>query len=405
MDVKQVRKDFPYLKTNNIAYLDNTATTQKPKQVLDAVRNYYENDNANPHRGIYDLSERATEEYESCREEARKFVNAGSSQEIVFTRNATEGTNLVKNSFVIPSLKAGDEIVTTIMEHHANIVPWLIASQQKKLALSYIDVTGDEGFLEKNWEKRITKKTKLLCVTHASNTLGTINDVKAICETAKDKNPEIKVLIDGAQAAPHLTVDVKKFDCDFYVFSGHKMLAPMGIGVLYARKEVLEEMQPFLVGGDMIRRVEKHAVQWNDLPWKFEAGTPNVGGAVGLKAAIKYLKKLGLGEIHAHEQKLTRKAMEILEEHKRFRYYGPRDAKKRVGTIAFTHSKAHSHDLGSIFNEYGVCVRSGHHCTMPLHQRLGIPSSTRASFYVYNTLEEVEKISAVLDKVDSIFRG
>src|SRR3989344_1561429 len=304
---QQVRKDFPFLKKKTskgktLVYLDNAATTQKPVQVLRAIMEYYEEKNANPHRGIYELSEEATEEYESSRAAAAQFVGAESG-EIVFVKNATEGMNLIANSLASAFLKPGDRVLISAMEHHANIVPWLLLKQRKGIELDYIELSPDGTKLEENWEKRITAKTKVVSVTHASNVLGTINDVRAICAAAKEKG--CYTIIDGAPAAPHLQADVKKIGCDFYAFSGHKMLAPMGIGVVYGRKHLLEEVPPFLGGGDMIRRVERQNAEWNEVPWKFEAGTPNVEGAVGLKAAINYLQKLGLQNVRKHGEEIT----------------------------------------------------------------------------------------------------
>ena len=402
---QQVRKDFPFLKKKTskgktLVYLDNAATTQKPVQVLRAIMEYYEEKNANPHRGIYELSEEATEEYESSRAAAAQFVGAESG-EMVFVKNATEGMNLIANSLASAFLKPGDRVLISAMEHHANIVPWLLLKQRKGIELDYIELSPDGTKLEENWEKRITAKTKVVSVTHASNVLGTINDVRAICAAAKEKG--CYTIIDGAQAAPHLQADVKKIGCDFYAFSGHKMLAPMGIGAVYGRKHLLEEVPPFLGGGDMIRRVERQNAEWNEVPWKFEAGTPNVEGAVGLKAAINYLQKLGLQNVRKHGEKLTFETLKMLHAFKHVRILGPENAKEKVGTVAFTHAKIHPHDIASVMNEHSVAIRSGHHCTMPLHQTLGLAASSRASFYAYNTLEEIERFGNALEDAERIF--
>ncbi len=404
-DSQKVRADFPFLKKKTskgktLAYLDNAATTQKPSQVLNAIQEYYEEKNANPHRGIYELSEKSTEEYESARAAAAGFIGAESG-EIIFVKNATEGMNLIANSLASAFLKPGDRVLISVMEHHANIVPWLLLKQRMGIEIDYIELARN-GTLEENWEKRITPKTKIVSVTHASNVLGTINDVRDICATAKEKG--CYTIIDGAQAVPHLQADVGKIGCDFYAFSGHKMLAPMGIGVAYGRGELLKKMQPFLGGGDMIRRVERQGAEWNDVPWKFEAGTPNVEGAVGLKAAIEYLQKLGLDSIKKHEEKLTRTTLDALNECEHVRILGPVNEKGKVGTVAFTHDKIHPHDLASVMNEHSVAMRSGHHCAMPLHQTLGMAASSRVSFYVYNTAEEIERFEEALEDAERIFR-
>ena len=296
-------------------------------------------------------------------------------------------------------LKKGDRILTTIMEHHANIVPWIML-EEEGIGLDYIEVT-DEGKLEEDWEKRITPQTKMVCVTHASNVLGTINDVAAICEIAREKG--ITTLVDGAQAVPHSPANVQKIGCDFYVFSGHKMLAPMGIGVVYGRKELLEKMPPFLAGGDMILKVERHKVEWNDLPFKFEAGTPNVEGAVGLAAAIDYLNGIGFESIRNHEIQMTQKTIDALKEFKHIRVLGPADAKQKTGVVAFYHDKIHPHDIASIMDENSIAIRSGHHCAMPLHRQYGLPASARASFYVYNTPEEVDLLIDAVRQAEKIF--
>ena len=404
-DSQKVRADFPFLKKKTskgktLAYLDNAATTQKPSQVLNAIQEYYEEKNANPHRGIYELSEKSTEEYESARAAAAGFIGAESG-EIIFVKNATEGMNLIANSLASAFLKPGDRVLISVMEHHANIVPWLLLKQRMGIEIDYIELARN-GTLEENWEKRITPKTKIVSVTHASNVLGTINDVRDICATAKEKG--CYTIIDGAQAVPHLQADVGKIGCDFYAFSGHKMLAPMGIGVAYGRGELLKKMPPFLGGGDMIRRVERQGAEWNDVPWKFEAGTPNVEGAVGLKAAIEYLQKLGLDSIKKHEEKLTRTTLDALNECEHVRILGPVNEKGKVGTVAFTHDKIHPHDLASVMNEHSVAMRSGHHCAMPLHQTLGMAASSRVSFYVYNTAEEIERFEEALEDAERIFR-
>jgi len=402
-DVSKIRRDFPFLrkktrKGKTPVYLDSAATTQKPFQVINAMRDYYENKNANPHRGVYELSEIATEEYEKARRKTAEFVNS-ETEEIIFTRNTTEAINLVKNSFAAEFLKSGDRILISGMEHHANIVPWIML-KQNGIELDYIEITA-EGELEENWEERITPKTKIVCVTHASTVLGTINNVREICKTAREKG--CITVVDGAQAAPHFKVDVKKIGCDFYAFSGHKMLAPMGIGVLYGEKELLEKMPPFLGGGDMIRSVERQKAECNDIPYKFEAGTPNVEGAVGLSSAIDYLNKLVFENIRNHEEKLTRKALGELSSFGKIRVLGPLNAKERIGAIAFTHSKIHPHDVASVMDSHSIAIRSGHHCAMPLHKTFGIQASARASFYVYNNAAEIDAFVEALEDAEKIF--
>lgn len=407
-DVEKTREDFPFLekkagaKGRPLVYFDNAATTQKPRQVLQAIENYYAFENANPHRGVYKLSEKATSEYENARMAVKKFLNAGSEWEAIFTRNATEALNLIKHSHASEFLKRGDRMLATEMEHHANLVPWIQLSKEKRVGLDYVRVTP-EGVLEENWVEKITGKTGLLCITHASNVLGTINDVKEMCEIARSKNPGITIVVDGAQAAPHFKIDLDDIDCDFYVLSGHKMLAPMGAGVLLAKKKLLERMPPFLVGGDMIRKVGFHDAEWNEIPWKFEAGTPDVGAAVGLAAAIEYLRGVGMDAVRNHEEKLTRKLLEVLQEFGKIKVFGPHDARERVGAVAFSHSKIHAHDLATALDDYGIAIRSGHHCAMPLHAKLGVPATARASVYVYNTIEEVEFFAQALAKAEAFF--
>ncbi|MEM2130958.1 MAG: cysteine desulfurase [Candidatus Woesearchaeota archaeon] len=406
MDVDNIRKDFPILnrKVNgkNLVYLDNAATTQKPIQVIEAVNNYYKEHNANIHRGVHQLSQEASELYEESHKKVAKFINAKSMEEIIFVRNATEAANLVSYAWA-SNLKEGDEILSTVMEHHANIVPWQFL-KEKGIKINFVDIT-DDGFLNlDDLNEKITKKTKLITVTHASNVVGTINPVKEIGKIAHDNNA--KFMIDAAQSVPHMKVDVKNIDCDFMIFSGHKMMAPMGSGSLYAKKEILDEMKPFLGGGDMIREVKLEKSTWNDLPWKFEAGTPDVGSAVGLSAAIDYINKIGLDNIRKHEIKLTKYALENLEENfkNEIEIYGPKEAEKRTGLIAFNLKKVHPHDVGSILDsEFGVAIRTGHHCAQPLTERLKQNSTNRASFYIYNKEEEIDIFIQGLKKVKQIF--
>lgn len=404
-NVEKIRQDFPILnkKVNGkkLVYLDNAATTQKPIQVIEAVNNYYKEHNANIHRGVHQLSQEASELYEESHKKVAKFINAKSMEEIIFVRNATEAANLVSYAWA-SNLKEGDEIISTVMEHHANIVPWQFL-KEKGIKLKFVDIT-DDGFLNlDDLNEKITKKTKLITLTHASNVVGTINPVKEIGKIAHDNNA--KFMIDAAQSIPHMKVDVKNIDCDFMIFSGHKMMAPMGTGSLYAKKEILEEMHPFLGGGDMIREVKLEESTWNDLPWKFEAGTPDVGSAVGLSAAIDYITKIGLENIRKHEIKLTKYAIEEMQSNfKDIEIYGPKEAEKRTGLIAFNFKKIHPHDVGSILDaEFGVAIRTGHHCAQPLTERLKQSSTCRASFYIYNTEQEIDILIQGLKKVKEIF--
>jgi len=399
-DVEKIREDFPILKRKingkTLVYLDSSATSQKPRQVIEIIKHFYENHNANVHRAIHTLGEEATEEYEMARDNVRKFINADSNEEIIFVRNSTEATNLVMYAWALNSLKKGDEIVSSVMEHHSNIVPWQFIRDKLGVKLKFVDITKD-GNLKMNDYKSISKNTKMVSITHVSNTLGTINPVKEIGKIAHDNDSLF--LLDGAQSVPHMPIDVKDIDCDFLVFSGHKMLGPMGIGVLYCKKEILEKIQPFMYGGDMIKSVTLEKTIYNDLPLKFEAGTSNVEGAVALSEAINYLNKLGMDNIVKHERSLNKYVLDKLSELKWIDFYGPTNPDKRGGLVAFNVKDVHSHDVAQILDGEGVAVRSGHHCTMPLHQRLGIESSARASFYIYNTKEEIDVFVDALKKV------
>ncbi len=390
---RQLRKDFPILerpltfggKARTLIYLDNAATTQKPRAVLDALRNFYETSNANVHRAIHGLGEEATRLYEAARERTVRFIHARSSEEIVFTRGTTESINLVASSFT-QNLKPGDEILLTEMEHHANLVPWQMAASQRGLVLKFIPF-DDQGELELSrlpalWSSR----TRLVAVTHVSNVLGTINPVAEIIQFAHERG--VPVLVDGAQAAPHLRIDVQALDADFYAFSGHKMLGPTGIGVLYGKKERLEALPPFAGGGEMIRSVTLEGFEPNVLPYKFEAGTPNMEGAVGLAAAMDYLEAADLTWVHEYEQALTQYALTQVVKVPGITVFG--HAKNRGGVIAFTLEGVHSHDLAAFLDQKGIAVRAGHHCAHPLARKLGVVSTARASFYLYNTVEEVD---------------
>lgn len=404
MDVNKIKKDFPILskKVNGkkIVYLDNAATTQKPKQVLSAVNDFYLECNANVHRGIYQFSEEATERYEQAREKIAGFICAGNN-ETVFTRNATEAINLVAYAWGEENIKKGDKIVVSIMEHHSNFVPWQQLAVRKQAKLEIIDIKDNCELNENQFEK--ISGAKLVAISHVSNALGTINEVNEICKLAKEEGAVS--LVDGAQSVPHMKVNVKKINCDFFAFSGHKMLGPNGIGAIYGRKEMLEQMKPFLFGGDMIREVHTDRTEWNDLPYKFEAGTPNIAGAIGLGAAVDYLSKIGMDEIRKHEIKLTKYAMNELDNIRGLEQYGNKDANKRGGMIPFNLKGIHSHDVASLLDERGIAIRSGHHCAMPLHTRLGLDATNRASFYIYNDEKHVDKLVEGIKYATKVFEA
>ncbi len=404
LNVEKIRDDFPILKRKvngkPLVYLDNAATSQKPKQVIEAIKHFYENYNANIHRGIHQLSEEATDAFEKAREKVAKFINAKPEQ-IIFTKNTTESINTVAYSYGLNKIKAGDEILTTIMEHHSNFLPWQMVTKHTKSKLKIADITEDGILKTKQLEDLANKKTKLIAVTHVSNVLGTINPVKEIRKIAKENNSLF--LVDGAQAAPHMPVDVKDIDCDFYAFSAHKMLGPTGVGVLYVKDP--ENLEPFLVGGGTIKDVflDKEAV-WHDSPWKFEGGTPDVSGVIGLGATIDYLNKIGMENIRRHEEELTEYALKQLLKLKNISIYGPLDHKVRGGVIAFNISKIHPHDVAAILDSEGIAVRPGHACCKPLMSKLDILAMCRASFYIYNTKEEADALVAGLEKVNKVFK-
>ncbi len=414
-NISKIRADFPILKRkvydHDLVYFDNAATSQKPNQVIDAEADYYKTSNANVHRGVHKLSEEATEQYEAARKTVADFINGGDKRQIVFTRNATESINLVAYSWGRANLKSGDEILLTEMEHHSNLVPWQILAKEvgAKLRFIPIDQSGELKIKNNELRKYVSDKTKLVALTHVSNVLGTINPVKEIIEQIKSINPEIKVLIDGAQAVPHLSVSVQTLGCDFYCFTGHKMLGPTGIGVLWAKKELQESMPPFLGGGDMILEVDLEKSSYNYIPWKFEAGTPNVAGAIGLAAACDYLAKIGMKRVREHEQELTEYALEKLKTVKNLQVYGPEKLERRSGVISFNIVKdgevvIHPHDLASILDLEGIAVRSGHHCAQPLMKILNIPAAARISFHIYNTKEEIDKLLPAIEKAKKTFR-
>ena len=403
-EVDKIREDFPILKRKingrDLVYLDNAATSQKPQSVIDSLVDYYSFHNANVHRGVHTLAEEATELYEAARGKVAKFINARLPSEIVFVRNSTEALNLVVWSWAKTNLKEGDEILLSEMEHHSNLVPWQLLAKEVGAVIKYVPFNESGQIRISDFRIRISKRTKVVSLVHVSNSLGTINPVKEVAKMAHEVGAIM--VVDGAQSVPHMRVDVRSLDCDFLAFSGHKMLGPMGIGVLYGRQNILEAMPPFLSGGDMIRLVSLEGATFNDVPYKFEAGTPNVAGAVGLGAAIDYLEGLGMEGVREHEIELTAYALEKLKEVKGLVSYGPDHVSQRGGLVTFNLKGLHSHDLASILDGQGIAVRSGHHCTMPVHTKLGISSSLRASFYIYNTKEEVDKLVAGLEKAKQI---
>jgi len=406
-DVAEVRRDFPILRRKvngyDIIYFDNAATSQKPLQVIEAVKEFYERYNANVHRGVHTLSQESSKMYEEAHEEAARFINARGFEEIVFVKNTTEAINLVAYSLALHKLGEGDEVITTIMEHHSNIVPWEILSKIRGFKVKYADVKDDGTLDFGSLERLLTERTKIVTITHASNVTGAVNDIAKVSKLAHENNAII--VVDGAQSVPHMPVDVRKLDVDFLAFSGHKMLAPTGIGVLYGRRELLEEMEPFIGGGDMIRsvkydRLKGCTIEWHSLPWKFEAGTPNVCNAVGLAEAIRYLKGLGMENVKEHERQLTQRTLKLLQEDESVEVYGPMDASTKCGIVSFNVKGLNHHDVALLLDSFGIMVRSGYHCAEPLHHRLGIEGSVRASFYIYNTIEEVERLIEVLRKIE-----
>ena len=405
INVARIRQDFPVLKRQvndkPLVYFDNAATTQKPEIVIDAIDRYYREYNANIHRGIHKLAEEATLAYEESREKVAKFVNAKRTEEIIFTRNATEAINLVAYSWGRANIGAGDKIVLTIMEHHSNIVPWQLLAQEKRAKLEFVKIDEAGELRQDEIQELIDERTKLVCVTHASNVLGTINPVKEIGRVAHRYGAMF--LIDAAQSVPHMTVDVRDIDCDFAAFSGHKMLGPTGIGVLYGKSETFQNMSPFLGGGEMVREVRTTGAYWKDLPFKYEAGTPNISGAIGLGAAVDYLRGIGMRNVHGYEKEITTYALERMKQVDGVVIYGPMDVTHRVGVVSFNLGDIHPHDLASILDEEGVAIRSGHHCAQPLMEFLQIPATSRASFYIYNTKEEVEVLIGALEKARKLF--
>ena len=405
---ENIRKDFPILKrtvreNKDLVYLDNASTTQKPNQVIDAITDFYRNHNANIHRAVYALAEEATELYEQTRDKVADLINIKNRKEIIFVRGTTEAINLVAYAWGRDHLKEGDIIVTTEYEHHSNIVPWQLLTKEKGAKLEYIGMDDDGELILDDLDKYLaTGKVKLVTFSLVSNVLGTISDAEKII--SKCKAAGVLTLIDGAQAVPHMRVDVEKLGCDFFAFSGHKMLGPTGIGILWVRTSVLETMNPFQGGGDMIREVHKYETTWNDLPYKFEAGTPSIADVVGFGAAIDYLLKIGMDNIRQHEIELTSYALEKLSSVKGLHIYGTRDISKRGGVISFNFADVHPHDVAQIVDGEGIAIRSGHHCAQVLMERLNVAATSRVSFYIYNTKEEIDKLINSLNKVARIFK-
>lgn len=402
LDTEKIRQDFPVLSRKvygkPLVYLDNAATSQKPSSVIQSLVNYYEGYNSNVHRGVHALSIEATQRYEEAREKVSRFIGAPSVENMIFVRNTTEGINLVASTWASANIGPGDEILLTEMEHHSNLVPWQRLARKKEAKLRFIPIT-EEGTLNfSNLDTLLNHRTKLVSMTHMSNVLGTINPIKEIARRAH--NLGALMLVDAAQSVPHLPVDVVDLECDFLAFSSHKMLGPTGIGGLYVKSSILETMEPFLSGGEMVKEVTLDSASWNDLPMRFEAGTPNIADTIGLGAAVDYLQSLGMDQVHQHETQLTRYALEALKElSEDFKFYGPLDLSVRGGIISFYSHELHPHDLGTILDREGIAIRSGHHCAMPLvKDKLGLVATARASFYIYNTENEIDLLVAGMKK-------
>ncbi|HUO84748.1 MAG TPA: cysteine desulfurase [Thermoanaerobaculia bacterium] len=403
LDAARIRADFPILRQrihgHPLAYLDNAATTQKPRAVLDALQHFYETSNSNVHRGVHLLSQRATEAYEGARERVRRFINAAEDREVIFVRGCTEGINLVANTFGRMRVGEGDEVLISAIEHHSNIVPWQMLCRQAGATLRVIPINDQGELLLDEYQKLLTPRTRLVAVVHLSNSLGTVNPVRRMIELAHERG--IPVVVDGAQAVPHTNVDVQALDCDFYAFSGHKMYGPTGIGVLYGKREHLEAMPPWQGGGDMIASVTFEKTVYNEIPFKFEAGTPNVADAVALGTAIDYLAATGMDAIAAHENGLLAYATEQVRAIDRVRLIGT--AKEKAAVLSFIIEGIHPHDIGTIVDQEGVAIRTGHHCTQPVMQRFGVPATARASFAMYNTREDIDRLVAALHKAIEVF--
>jgi cysteine desulfurase/selenocysteine lyase len=406
LDVEGIREDFPILEREfggtRLAYLDNAATSQTPEQVVDAIVDYYHRTNANVHRGLHQLSQEASVAYETAHDRVAEFVGADGREEMIFTKNTTESENLVAYAYGLAELGPGDEIVTTEMEHHSSLVTWQQIGKRTGAEVKYVRA-DDEGHLDMDHAKElITDDTQLVSVVHVSNTLGTVNPVGALAEIAHDHGA--RILVDGAQSLPNRPVDVGEIDADFFAFSGHKMCGPTGIGGLYGKRHLLEEMEPFLYGGEMIERVSYEDATWNELPWKYEAGTPPICEGIALAEACDYLDDIGMERIRRHENDLAQYALERLGEFDDVRTFGPPAGEERGGLVAFDVEGVHAHDLSEILNDYAVAVRAGHHCTQPLHDKLGVAATTRASFYIYNTKAEIDTLVDAIDDARALFQ-
>lgn len=422
-DVNKIREDFPILKRkvgeNLLVYLDNAATSQKPKAVIESIVDYYENYNANVHRGIHALSEEATVKTEEARKKVASFIGASSEKEIIFVRNASEGINVVMYAWGEKNVKEGDVVVVGYQEHHSNLVTWQMLCKKKGATLRVINVDDQGRLILKGEAKRVVEgvevgslealldgRVKMLALTAVSNVLGTVNDLGEVYELKKKLAPAALFLVDGSQSVPYMRVDVKKIKCDFLVFSGHKMLGPTGIGVLWGKKEILEAMDPFLYGGDMISSVKLAESTWNELPWKFEAGTPDMSGMIGMGAAVDYLEAVGMDKVWEHEQELIKYALEKGEELEKqglITIYGPRDYKERGGVFTFNVNGVHAHDSAAVLDSFGIAVRSGQHCGAPITEKLGVMATTRASFYVYTTKEEIDFMFSKISEIRKVF--
>jgi cysteine desulfurase/selenocysteine lyase len=405
LDPERIRADFPILHQDvhghPLVYLDNAASTQKPTAVLDAMRYYYEHDHANVHRGIHELSRRATDAYEDARAKVARWINAPDAAELIWTRGTTEGINLVADGWGYSNLNEGDEIILSILEHHSNLIPWQMVAKRTGAKLRFVDVDEEGRLRMDEFEALLGEKTKVVSLGHVSNSIGTINPIQEIA--AKARAAGALMVVDGAQGAPHLPVDVQALGCDFYAFSAHKMCGPTGIGALWGRRELLEAMDPYQGGGEMISVVELETSTWAELPHKFEAGTPNIAGAVGFGAAVDYLEGIGRDAVRAHEVELVGYALEKMAEIPWIRVFGPPSPEERSGVVAFEVEGAHPHDVATILDAHGVAIRAGHHCTQPLMRRLGVPATNRASFYIYNTRDEVDVMVGALHAVHDIF--
>ncbi|HEY9758568.1 MAG TPA: cysteine desulfurase [Oculatellaceae cyanobacterium] len=404
LDIKKIRKDFPILdRTVNskpLVYLDNAATSQKPNQVVEAIVDYYKRYNANVHRGIHTLSEEATAAYESVRDKIRDFIEAPESREIIYTKGTTEAINLVAYSWGRQNVLPGDEIVLTAMEHHANLVPWQQLAIEREAKLVFLELNPDGLIDIEEARQKIGSKTRIVAITAMSNVMGTIVPVKEIAKIAHQHGAV--VLVDGAQSVPHLPTSVKDWDCDFLAFSLHKMLGPTGVGILWGKASILEKMPPFMTGGDMISSVHREKSTWNELPWKFEAGTPNIADVIASGVAIDYLQNVGMENVRAHEIEMTSYALKALQGLGNVKIYGPLDATKRGGVVSFNFSEVHPHDLGQILNDSGIAIRAGHHCCQPLMRDLKVSGTARASFYIYNTEEEIDILVKALQGADKV---